>query len=213
MHGFGDIIILALIFLVLGFKLFSILGQRRDNDNNDQKTNNTNLDLNSAIATTDRSEQIEINSLKSSPEIQIQIFDPGFKKEAFVENAKNAYKIILDSYANGDTHTLSELLNIDMMRKFAYTISNREEKNQKQTLSVNSILKSDIENISVEGDVAQIKINFISEMINFVTDDKNKLVSGHKSKVLKVDQVWTFTKSLRTSDPTWTLIEISNDIF
>ena len=212
MHGFGDIIILGLIFLVLGFKLFSILGQKRDNEN--QSTNNNGLDLGAAVATTDQLGQVNLQPLnKSTPEIQIQLFDPQFNKKIFVENAKNAYKIILDSYANGDTHTLSELLNIDMMRKFAYNISNREDNNQKHTLTVNAIAKSEIEDISVEDDVAKIKINFVSEIINFVTNDKNKLISGHKSKVIKADQVWTFTRHLRSDDPTWTLTEISKDIF
>jgi predicted lipid-binding transport protein (Tim44 family) len=199
--------------LVLGFKLFSILGQKRDNENRD--INNNGLDLGAAVATTEHSGQVNLQPLnnKSTPEIQIQLFDPQFNKEVFVENAKNAYKIILDSYANGDTHTLSELLNIDMMRKFAFNISNREDDNQKHTLTVNAITKSEIEDISVEDDVAKIKINFVSEIINFVTNDKNKLISGHKSKIIKADQLWTFTRHLRSDDPTWTLTEVSNDIF
>ena len=212
MHGFGDIIILALIFLVLGFKLFSILGQRRETD--DQNTNNNNnVNLGSAVATTNESGEIEVQSLKPNAELQIKVFDPEFNKEVFLENAKTAYKIILDSYANGDTHTLSGLLNIDMMRKFAYTISTREEKNYRHTLTLNSITKSEIEEISVEGDIAKIKVNFVSEIINFVTNEKNKLVSGHKTKVINADQVWTFTRHLRSNDPTWTLTDISDDIF
>lgn len=215
MHGFGDIVILALIFLVLGFKLFSILGQKRDDvDNNKNINNNQDLDLSSAVAATNNPEQVELHTInKSTPEIQIQIFDPQFNKNIFIENSRNAYKIILDSYANGDTHTLSELLNIDMMRKFAYNISNREDKNQKHTLTINNIDKSEIEDISVEDDIAKIKVHFVAEIINFVTSDKNKLVSGHKSKIIKADQVWTFTRHLRSNDPTWTLTEISDDLF
>lgn len=214
MNNLTDIIILALISIVLGFKLFSILGQKRDENKTSLGTAPDKKDF-SIPPSQVQAKVIEDMQIEktSSPEIQIQIFDPSFDKGRFIENAKEAYRIILNSYALGDTHVLSELLNIEMMRKFAYSISIREEKNYKQSLTISKLEQPTIESITVADGIAEIKIKFISEVTSFVSDEKNKIISGSKTKPEKFDHIWTFNRNLQHQDPTWTLINISKDFF
>lgn len=213
MNNYTDIIILALISLVLGFKLFSILGQKRDESKTALKTTPDKKDFAIPVSQA-QAKVIEIAAEKTSaPEIQIQIFDPSFDKGRFIENAKEAYKIILNSYALGDTHVLSELLNIEMMRKFAYSISIREEKNHKQDLTISKLEQPTIESMTVLDGTAEIKIRFASEVTSFVSNAKNKVISGSKTKTAKFDHIWTFSRNLQHQDPTWTLINISKDFF
>ena len=213
MHNFLDIIILALISLVLGIKLFTILGQKKGRASDDfQASGECNPGTTCAPNISKVSEVQILN--KTEPETKIRAFDPTFKKESFIGNAKEAYKIILDAYANGDTRTLSELVNIEMMRKFAYSISIREDKKHKHTLTIIKSEQPSIEKISVTDDIiAEIEVRFVSEVINFVSDNDDKCISGHQSKVQKLDQIWTFSRNLRSADPTWTLIGMSNDFF
>jgi len=214
MNNFTDIFILALISIALGFKLFSILGQKRDESKTALKTtaNKKDFFIPGSQAQTKTIDDIQIEKT-STPEIQIQIFDPSFDKGRFVENAKEAYKIILNSYALGDTHVLSELLNIEMMRKFAYSISTREEKNHKQVLTMSKLEQPSIDSIAVTDGIAEIKIRFVSAVTSFVSDQKNKIISGSKTKTEKFDHIWTFSRNLQYQDPTWTLINISKDFF
>lgn len=197
----ADIIILAIISVILGIKLFTILGQKRDQDTNRESLSNVNKHSQMKEA------QINLTE-KLPPKAKLKLMDPSFDDNVFLKNAQSAFKLILSCYAEGDTHTLSKLINVEMMKKFAYEISKREDNNTICSIEIVNITKNLIKDIIVENYQASITVNFQAEIINFVKDKDNKIISGNKTKLSKESHKWTFTRDLRSPDPTWHLTNI-----
>merc|ERR1712154_255438 len=89
----------------------------------------------------------------TDPLNRLKILSPSFDMKKFLKEAKNSYKNILKFYAEGNTHELSDLINIEMMRKFAYKITKREEAELKCKVNILKIKEAIVEKISFEQDV------------------------------------------------------------
>ncbi len=212
MQEFGDIIIFALIAFVLCIKLFSILGQKRDKaDNNNQAQPQESTTEQDATDLEEQQTTMVLDQVK--PEDKVKIFDPSFNQSVFIKNATNAYQIIFDAFAKGNTEILSELVNIEVLRDLAYKISVREDNKQNKTINITKMGHANIKEITMNDYTAEIKMTFSSEIISYTTDEKGKCIEGHKSKVNKRKDEWLFSRDIRSTDPTWKLVSISPEIF
>ena len=212
MNDFGDIIILALISIVLGIKLFTVLGQKRPKIDREQNQAQPQ-EASSAQSDVHPEGQPAVTSLEqAAPEDKLKIFDPSFNQTTFAKNSTSAYQMILDAYAKGDTQILSDLVNIEVLRDLAYKISIREDKKLNKVINLSQISGATLKEIRVNDYTAEIKMNFISEIVSYTIDEKGKCVEGHKSKVNKRSDEWVFSRDIRSTDPTWKLIEISPDL-
>ena len=52
----------------------------------------------------------------------------------------------------------------------------------------------------------EVTVDFVSEIISFVKDKENKILSGDPEKVKKVFDTWKFSKDSRSNNPNWLLI-------
>jgi predicted lipid-binding transport protein (Tim44 family) len=211
MHDFSDIIILALISIVLGIKLFTVLGQKRPKI--DREQNQAQPQEAPSEQSANPEEQLSFTPLEqAAPEDKLKIFDPSFNQTTFSKNATSAYQMILDAYSKGDTQILSDLVNIEVLRDLAYKISTREDKKHNKIINLSQIYKSTLKEIRVNDYTAEIRMNFISEIVSYTIDKKGKCVEGHKSKVNKRKDEWVFSRDIRSTDPTWKLVEISPEL-
>ena len=214
-----DIIILAVISIVLGIKLFSILGKDQDTENKNKKNSTQSEDQQNAeesdvgFETPENAVQIKEVEMKlektSDPETKLKILDPKFNQKQFITDIKKAYKVILESYATGDTHALSHLINIEMMRKFAYAVSQREENSRNCDISIHKLKDVRIDKIDVSNYEAFITVKFNAEIINYIEDRNGHVLSGSKTKIEKKQDEWVFHKNLRSSGATWKLSSVS----
>jgi predicted lipid-binding transport protein (Tim44 family) len=199
MNNYSDIVLFALIALALVFKLISILGQK---DQNRSYTKFTDDNQNhSATVVIDKT---------LTPKDQLKLIDPSYDEEAFLENAKSAFKIILEAYAQGSTRVLSDLLDIEMMKKFVNQVVSRENLKQQAEINVLKINSATIEDIKIINNDAKIKVNFIAETILNIMDQKQKIIFGHQNKIENLKTQWVFKKNLKASDPTWKLVDVDN---
>lgn len=211
MDNFGDIIILALISIVLGIKLFSLLGQKRPKA--DQQEQVQPQEFGSERPINDQDAQAQVITLEQvKPEDKVRVFDPTFNQATFVKNAINAYQIIFDAFAKGDTQILSELVNIEVLRDLAYKISIREDKKHNKVINMSKMGEASIKEINVNDYTAEIKMNFSSEIVSYTNNEKGKCIEGHKSKINKRNDEWIFSRDIRSTDPTWKLVKISPEI-
>jgi predicted lipid-binding transport protein (Tim44 family) len=213
MGHMADIIILAIISLILGLKLFSVLGQKKGGGvHKGNKHNKSAYDTETdgfSFTNNNKIKEVEIKlGQKLDPSIQLQLLSPSFNKNTFLNNAKEAFKMILESYAEGDTHTLSKLLNVEMMKKFAYEITKKEEKKHKCTINIVKINNADIKDIKIKDAIAEITVDLNVEVVNYISNQRNKVISGHKTKVEKRKDIWTFNRNLKSPDPAWSLINV-----
>lgn len=199
MNNYSDIVLFALIALALVFKLISILGQKEQNRSYTKFTDDNQN--HSATVVIDKT---------LTPKDQLKLIDPSYDEEAFLENAKSAFKIILEAYAQGSTRVLSDLLDIEMMKKFVNQVVSRENLKQQAEINVLKINSATIEDIKIINNDAKIKVNFIAETILNIMDQKQKIIFGHQNKIENLKTQWVFKKNLKASDPTWKLVDVDN---
>lgn len=207
-----DIIILAVIAILLGVKLFSLFGQKRDVKR--KKFDSQGCGANPTAPLKSNIKEVELKLEKTTdPLVRLKLLSPSFEMEKFLKESKNLYKTILKLYAEGNTQELSELINIEMMQKFAYKITQREDAELNCKINVLKIKDAVVSNVSFENEtLAKLQITFSSEIIHYITDKKNRLRSGNKTRVDKRKDIWTFSSDLRTAPPTWKLVAV-NQLF
>lgn len=203
-----DIIILALISLILCIKLFFLFGQKRNIHRHPMYGCHSQSSCSSQI----RIREVELNLEKiTDPLTRIKVLDRSFNIEKFLQNAKSVYTDILNAYSKGDTQALSGCLNIDMLRKFAYEISKREEAGLNHSVEILKIKDAVVTNITCDKDgLATIQVTFHADIIHYKTNSANELVDGDKTKVHSKENVLTFSRNLKLSSQAWKLVEANS---
>jgi len=208
-------IILAVIAVLLGIKLFSLFGQKRDvkrKNSSSSQCGGCCADPTAPLRENIKEVELKLENI-TDPAVRLKLLCPSFDMKKFLTEAKGAYKTILKFYAEGNTQALSDLINIEMMRKFAYEITQREEKGLTCRISLLKPREAVVEKVSFEDDtVAILRVAFKSEIINYTADKNHKIKAGHKTKVDNREDVWTFGRDLRDPNVAWKVVEV-NQLF
>lgn len=194
-----DIIIFIVITVFLLIKLFFILGQKPG----------------VIITQEEQSEQANVNTPEQDlpPLLQLKKLNPDFTEKNFLEGAKIAFKMILESYASGDTRVLSQLLEIELLKKMAVIINKREEKKYLCKIHDLAIHNTIIEQVDIAENKAFIKVKFTAEAIITLLDQNQKLIAGHEHKIEDISDSWVFSRDLNGSHDDWRLSQLGQVIF
>ncbi len=150
------------------------------------------------------------NQLKLSPEInatleKIKAIDKEFVADEFLTNATSAFEMVFEAFVNGDKETLKSLLSDEVYGAFEQALTDRSEKGHILKDSLLSIHSSKIIGAELIKNQASIMIEFYTEQINATYDKEGQLIDGNGKISNKVAVEWTFTKNLKSKDPTWAL--------
>jgi len=131
--------------------------------------------------------------------------DPSFAIRPFAAGAKSAYEMIIVAFAEGNRDVLRRLLSPEVYEGFAAALDERERRGQKLSTTFVSIDEVTVDDAVLQGRTAKIKIHFTSQMTTVTRDSNGTVVEGDPEKVVKVDDIWTFGRDIRSSDPNWKL--------
>ena len=191
-----DIILLAIIAGFIILRLRGILGRRTGHEKKDFG------DLFGKKVTQSGNEKKVVNS---SPG---KLDDAA--KEQFIKGAKEAYEMIITSFAKGDKKTLKPLLNKEIYQNFSDEIDHRKKENLKSELTFVAVKSAKIKNFEKKDNIYTFTVNFVSEIITCKKDKNNKVVEGNPDIIKTVNDVWKFSKNMWSQDPTWYLVETAN---
>ena len=135
--------------------------------------------------------------------------DPSFSKRDFIEGARMAYPMILEAFAEGDRDTLSSLLVPDVYDLYDQTISEREAANQKQITDLGRLVDARLVDCDVNKNKAQISVEYEADIASAVLNEQGETVLGDPDLLARVKEVWVFEKDLKSSDPTWRLVDVA----
>lgn len=158
------------------------------------------------------------DDLKSVPENLAQDIrdlmrlDPDFNVTTFVNGAKDAFAIIVESFAKGNTRTLKDLLSPGVYTAFAQAIQDRESRGETNQTEIHSVRSAEIVGITRLDRMVFVKLRFIATETCVIRDRQGTILSGHPDKVTTMNDVWTFGRDVRSKDPTWFLFETSDDV-
>lgn len=137
--------------------------------------------------------------------------DPSFNAKEFLNGAKMAYEMIVTAFADGDRKTLKNLLSKEVYDGFDAAISEREKAGEVVKSTFVGIEKADITHASAKDSEAQITLRIVSQLISATFDKDGKLVEGDAENVSQVDDIWTFSRDIRSRDPNWKLVATESE--
>ena len=188
-----DIILLAIIAGFIILRLRGMLGRRTGHEKKDFG------DLFGKKATQSDSEKKAVN------------LSPGkldnAAKEQFIKGAKEAYEMIITSFAEGDKKALKPLLNKKIFQNFSDEIDYRKKENLKSELTFVGVKSAEIKNFEKKDNNYTFTVNFVSEIITCKKDKNNNVIEGSPDIIKTVKDVWKFSKNMWSSNPNWYLVE------
>ena len=188
-----DIILLAMIAGFIILRLRGILGRRTGHEKK------TLGDFFNTKVTQKNTEKKVVN-LQSS-----KLDDAA--KEQFIKGAKEAYEMIVTSFAKGDKKTLKPLLNKEIYQNFSDEIDHRKKENSRSELTFVGVKSAIIKNFEKKDNVYTFTVNFVSEIITCKKDKDNKIIEGNPDIIKTVNDVWKFSKNMWSNNPIWYLVE------
>ncbi len=223
--------IYALIAAALVFWLRNILGTRSDDDPF-VPVAKMELDENGKIVTigfpesdnkADNSSIIEQlfkegkgnmaieNAVARDGLMEIAKIDKGFDVEKFLQATQDVFVYVVESFADGDRETLTDLLSPRVYETFDKAIIAREKAGEILQAEIQSIQKSSIVETRLDGNHAFITVRFLAEEITHTKDKNGNIIQGNPDKIIQMRDVWTFSRDLKSDDPRWVVVETRED--
>lgn len=199
---FVDILIFAIIAIVLGLRLRSVLGKRtgfeQDYTRDPEAVERLkNADNDPAPSTALNGEGISA----------ITRADPYFSEKEFTKGAASAYGMILSSFAAGDIESLKPLLGYEMTAGFSEAIRQREKAGETLAINVTSIDTSEVTSATLTDGLAAITVEFRSSQQRLLTAEDGSVLDGDAEETETFIDRWTFERDVSSPDPNWLLVE------
>lgn len=210
-----EIILLAMVAVFVGLRLFSVLGER------------TGHEQEPAPRTFDRPRQtapepapvadIPVESDPVPSDLVAPGAEPGiariagadrdFDVEQFAEGAQAAYRMILEAFWKGDKQELGYLVGDEVGIAFKQAIDARTEEGHELDNRLVAIENTQITDAELDKHVARITVRFDADIAAVTRDKNGEVIAGSLSDAVPTHDVWTFERNLRDDDPNWLLVE------
>ena len=195
--GFIDIILLAMFAGFILLRLRNILGR---------KTGHQGKSMSRIFPRgVETLKDIENNEAIKSGNVDEEA------KKQFLKGAEIAYEQIITSFSKGDKRALKKLLAKSMYNQFAEVIDERASKKIINETTFIGLKSSKVLEFKKIENIYKVTVNFVSEIITCVKDQDNKIIEGNPDDIKTVNDVWKFSKNMWSQDPTWYLVETSNN--
>ena len=207
------IVLLAMIALFVGLRLYAVLGQRTGHEQRPvtrpEATPGPEL---TATAPETKTQPAEPSGFAFDQGAAAGIraiisADSSFDVARFLEGAQAAYRMVLEAFWSGDRETLSQLVADDVRQTFETAIAEREAAGHKLDNRLVAIERAAIEEARLERRVAEIDVRFDAFVVAVTRSAGGELIAGSLSDAIPTHDVWTFRRTLGSQDPNWLLVE------
>ena len=139
--------------------------------------------------------------------LEIAAADPRFDLPGFMQGARMAFEMIVTAYNKGELDVLKPLLSPKLYADFAAGIEARKAAGHTSEVIIHRITKSRINEAHLGGTMAYITVDFDVEETTVTRDSTGAVIDGNPDRIFSVEDIWTFTRDIRSPNPNWTLIE------
>jgi predicted lipid-binding transport protein (Tim44 family) len=209
---FLDIIVFAVIAGFLVLRLRSVLGRRTGTERRHDPFTPPDAAAEKVVPLPDRTPPV---AAAPAPETagpvggglaQVKAADRSFDENSFLAGARGAFEIIVNAFAKGDTAALQPLLSDAVFASFSQAIQARVAARERHETNLLTIKTVDIAEAELLSDAARITVKFVSDQINVTRAADGSVVDGSPEQVEEKTDLWTFSRSVRSRDPNWTLV-------
>ena len=187
-----DIILLAMIAGFIFLRLRGILGKRSGFEGKAPSQ------FKEVLKTVKQEETIKIN----------ENFDEEAKK-VFLKGAQIAYETVITDFSDNDNKITKSrpLLNNEIFNQFNHALKERSSRGHFAEITFIGVNSATIKEHKKIGNILNVTVDFIAEVITCIRDKEKNIVSGDPEKIKKIYDTWIFSKDIRSKNPNWLLIE------
>ena len=138
-----------------------------------------------------------------------EVFGEEAKKD-FLIGAKIAYETIITEFASGNLKNIKSLIDKKIYDQFNQAIRERKEKGHLTETNFVGINSAVIKEHEKKDNILEVTVEFVSEIISCLRDRNKKILSGDPGKIKKVHDTWKFSRDVRSTNPSWLLIDTQN---
>ena len=213
------IVILALVALFIGLRLYSVLGERTGHEQQpilkpadpeavvEPRVNRPSVVQPSA---TDPGDLAYLST--AGPGVRALLAtDPAFDVARFLEGAKSAYRMVLEAYWKGDAAGLRPYVDDHVFETFDSAIKQREKDGLVLDNRLVQVEQALITAASGDNDLAVVTVRFEADIAAVTRNKEGEVVAGSMSDAVQTRDLWTFRRQISSRDPNWLLIETDEE--
>jgi predicted lipid-binding transport protein (Tim44 family) len=213
------IVILALVALFIGLRLYSVLGERTGHEQQ-PILKPAESDARAAPQVTQpvpaQPAPVESGDMAFVPTAgpgvrAILAADPSFDVARFLEGAKSAYKMILEAFWKSDLDTLKSHVEPHVYEAFEGSVEQRKKDGHVLDNRLVAIEQAVISEATLERGVAVITVRFEADIAAVTRDGEGQVVAGSLSDAVQTRDLWTFRRDTASRDPNWLLVETDEE--
>ena len=188
-----DIILLAMIAGFIFLRLRGILGKRTGFEGKAPSQ------LKEVLKTVNQENLKKIN----------EKFDERAQEE-FLKGAKIAYETVITDFSDNDNKitTSKPLLNNQIFDQFNQALKERSSRGHYAEITFIGVNSAKIKEHKKIGQILNVTVDFIAEVITCIRDKDKQIVSGDPEKIKKIYDTWVFSRDTTSSNPNWQLVNI-----
>ena len=207
------LVLFAMVAAFLALRLYSVLGRRTGHEQPAPKPAEERVasaPLSRPVDVKAEVRDVAQRSVESRAEAGLRAIvaaDPSFDVAQFLDGAKSAYRMILEAFWTADRDTLSWLTEDDVRNAFEEAIQQREADGHVLNNRLVAIERAVISDAALEGRLARVTVRFDADIVAITRDRDGTVVAGSLSDAVPTNDIWTFTRTLKSDDPNWKLAE------
>ena len=215
------IVILALVALFIGLRLYSVLGERTGHEQPIVKPADADADPR-IDARTPRTQGVgaapagDMNEHAYLPTAgpgvrALLAADPSFDVARFLEGAQAAYRMILESFWKGDLEAMRPHVDGHIFDAFAAAVEQRATDGLVLDNRLVAIEQAVIAGAELERKIALVTVRFEADIAAVTRNADGDVVAGSLSDAVQTRDRWTFRRDIGANDPNWLLIETDEE--
>jgi len=214
------IVILALVALFIGLRLYSVLGERTGHEQPILKPADPEADARLEPRTAARatvptmpSEPDDLAYLPTAgPGVRALLAaDPSFDVARFLEGSKAAYRMILEAFWKGDVEAMRPFVDSHVFETFAGAVEQRTKDGLVLDNRLVAIEQALVAGAEIERSVALVTVRFEADIAAITRNAEGEVVAGSLSDAIQTRDRWTFRRDISSRDPNWLLVETDEE--
>ena len=215
------IVILALVAVFVGLRLYSVLGERTGHEQPilkpaDPEQADARVEPKVVPRPAMAGTPVEADDLAylptAGPGIRALLAaDATFDVARFLEGSKSAYRLILESFWKGDLEAMRPFVDAHVYQTFADAVEQRSKDGLVLDNRLVAIEQAVIAGTELTGSVALVTVRFEADIAAVTRNASGDVVAGSLSDAVQTRDRWTFRRDVAQRDPNWLLVETDEE--
>ena len=212
------IVILALVALFIGLRLYSVLGERTGHEQPILKP----ADPEARIDQPARPAELEAASRTDGGDLAylplagpgvraILSADPSFDVARFLDGAAGAYRLILESFWGGEVAKIRGHVDDHVYETFEAAVEQRKNDGHSLDNRLVALEPPVIAEASLDNGIAVVTVRFEADIAAVTRNAEGEVIAGSMSDAVQTRDRWTFRRDIQSRDPNGLLIETDEE--